>query len=397
MIGGIGLGLGYISPVSTLIKWFPDRRGMATGMAIMGFGGGAMIGSPLASMLMNYFETPTSVGVWQTFVVLGAGYFVYMMAGAFTYRVPPHGWKPEGWTQPLAKNAMITHGNVHLRDVHKTPQFWLIWAVLMLNVSAGIGVIGIASPMLQEVFGGGLIGSPDLGFAALDTAQKAAIADVAAGFLALLSLFNIAGRLMWASLSDHLGRKMTYFCFFGVGMVLYALVPTFAHWGSKALFVGAFCVILSMYGGGFATVPAYLADMFGTQFVGAIHGRLLTAWSTAGIVGPVVVNYIREFNKAAGVPTDRLYDATMYVLVGFLVVGFICNALVRPVAPKWFMSDSEVAALRKSQGFEVADGDAFGIGRGGFDLKTALAWAAVGLPMMWGVWKTLQSAVKIFG
>ncbi len=397
VIGGIGLGLGYISPVSTLIKWFPDRRGMATGMAIMGFGGGAMIGSPLASMLMNYFETPTSVGVWQTFVVLAAVYFVYMMAGAFTYRVPPHGWKPEGWTPPPAKNAMITRGNVHLRDVLKTPQFWLIWAVLMLNVSAGIGVIGIASPMLQEVFGGALIGQPELGFAALDTAQKAAIADVAAGFLALLSLFNIAGRLMWASLSDHLGRKVTYFCFFGVGIVLYALVPTFAHLGSKALFVGAFCVILSMYGGGFATVPAYLADMFGTQFVGAIHGRLLTAWSTAGIVGPVVVNYIREFNKAAGVPTDRLYDATMYVLVGFLVVGFLCNALIRPVAPKWFMSDSEVAALRKSQGSGAAEGDSFGIGRGGFDAKTALAWAAVGLPMMWGAWKTLQSAVKIFG
>ena len=293
VIGGIGLGLGYISPVSTLVKWFPDRRGMATGMAIMGFGGGAMIGSPLANMLMNTFKTPDSVGVWQTFLVMAAGYFVFMMAGAFGYRVPPVGWRPEGWTPPAANDAMITTGQVHLKDAHKTPQFWLIWAVLCLNVSAGIGIIGMASPMLQEIFGGALIGKPELGFTQLDASQKTAIAGIAAGFAGLISLFNIAGRFFWASLSDRIGRKATYFCFFVIGIICYASAPTFAHMGSKALFVGAFCIILSMYGGGFATVPAYLADMFGTQFVGAIHGRLLTAWSTAGIVGPVVVNYIR--------------------------------------------------------------------------------------------------------
>jgi MFS family permease len=397
IIGGVGLGLGYISPVSTLIKWFPDRRGMATGMAIMGFGGGAMIGSPLAALLMSYFKTPSSVGVWQTFVVMGLGYFVYMIAGAFGYRVPPHGWRPDGWTPPKTANAMITSGNVHLKDAHKTPQFWLIWAVLCLNVSAGIGVIGMASPMLQEVFGGSLLGKPELGFAQLDVSQKTAIAGIAAGFAGLLSLFNIAGRFFWASLSDKIGRKMTYFAFFGLGIALYASAPSFAHMGSKALFVSAFCIILSMYGGGFATVPAYLADMFGTQFVGAIHGRLLTAWSTAGIVGPVVVNYIREFNKSAGVPADRLYDVTMYILAGFLVAGFICNALIRPVDQKWMMKDDDVAKLQAASALPSGPIGGQGIGLGGIDAKTALAWLAVGIPLAWGVWKTLESALKIFG
>ena len=397
VIGGIGLGLGYISPVSTLVKWFPDRRGMATGMAIMGFGGGAMIGSPLANNLMNYFKSPTSVGVFETFIVMAAVYFVFMTAGAFGYRVPPAGWRPDGWTPPVQKDDMITTGHVHLKDAHKTPQFWLIWAVLCLNVSAGIGIIGMASPMLQEIFGGSLIGKPELGFAQLDASQKTSIAGIAAGFAGLISLFNIAGRFFWASLSDRIGRKTTYFIFFALGIALYASAPTFAHMGSKVLFVSAFCIILSMYGGGFATVPAYLADMFGTQFVGAIHGRLLTAWSTAGIIGPVVVNYIREFNKSAGVPADRLYDVTTYILAGMLVVGFICNALVRPVAAKWFMKDEEVAALQaKASALPSGPVGSHGIGLGGFDGKAALAWLAVGVPIGWGVWITLQSALKIF-
>ena len=397
VIGGIGLGLGYISPVSTLVKWFPDRRGMATGMAIMGFGGGAMIGSPLANILMNNFKTAGSVGVWQTFVAMAAIYFVFMMAGAFAYRIPPAGWVPEGWIAAEHSNAMITTGNVHLDNAHKTPQFWLIWAVLCLNVSAGIGVIGMASPMLQEIFGGSLVGKPELGFAALDAGQKTAIAGIAAGFAGLLSLFNIGGRFFWASMSDKIGRKMTYFIFFGLGVALYALAPTFAHIGSRALFVLAFGIILSMYGGGFATVPAYLADMFGTQFVGAIHGRLLTAWSTAGIVGPVVVNYIREFNKSAGVPADKLYDFTMYILAGFLVLGFLCNAMIRPVAPKFFMSEAEVAALQAKARAKDAAGahGSFGIGLGGLDAKAALAWTAVGIPILWGVWLTVVSAIRI--
>jgi MFS family permease len=398
VIGGIGLGLGYISPVSTLIKWFPDHRGMATGFAIAGFGGGAMIGAPLANLLINYFKTPTDVGVWQTFATMGVIYFVFMMIGAFAYRVTPSGWQPDGWTPPSEKKTMITEHHVHLNDAHKTPQFWLIWWVLCLNVSAGIGVIGMASPMLQEIFAGKLIGVPDLGFNQLDATQKATIAGIAAGFAGLISLFNIGGRVFWASLSDYIGRKNTYFCFFLLGIALYASAPTFAQMGSKLFFVGAFCIILSMYGGGFATVPAYLADMFGTQFVGAIHGRLLTAWSTAGIIGPVVVNYLREFQLAAGVPRDKLYDSTMYVLCAMLVAGLICNYLIKPVNPKWNMSPEEVAKLQaaSAKSESAIQHGSFGIGRGGVDLKAALFWLFVGVPLAWGIYKTLESAVKIF-
>ena len=398
VIGGVGLGLGYISPVSTLIKWFPDHRGMATGFAIAGFGGGAMIGAPLANLLINYYKSPTSVGVWETFATMGVIYFVFMMIGAFAYRVSPVGWQPDGWTAPAKANAMISQNNVHLNDAHKTPQFWLIWGVLCLNVSAGIGVIGMASPMLQEIFAGKLIGMPDVGFNALTIEQKAAIAAIAAGFAGMLSLFNIGGRVFWASLSDYIGRKNTYFCFFLLGIALYALAPTFASMGSKLLFVGAFCIILSMYGGGFATVPAYLADMFGTQFVGAIHGRLLTAWSTAGIIGPVVVNYIREFQLAAGVPRDQLYNTTMYILCAMLVAGLICNFLIKPVDPKWNMSPEELAKLQAAGAKREAglQHGSFGIGRGGLDVKAFLFWAFVGVPLAWGVWKTLESAVKIF-
>jgi MFS family permease len=397
VIGGVGLGLGYISPVSTLIKWFPDRRGMATGMAIMGFGGGAMIGAPLANILINYFKTPTSVGVWETFVALGVIYFVFMMIGAFAYRVTPAGWQPDGWTPPSEKKSMISEHNVHLDNAHKTPQFWLIWSVLCLNVSAGIGVIGMASPMLQEIFAGKLIGMPNLTFGQLSADQKVAIAGIAAGFAGLLSLFNIGGRFFWASLSDYIGRKNTYYTFFVLGIVLYASAPIFAAMGSKLLFVLGFGIILSMYGGGFATVPAYLADMFGTQFVGAIHGRLLTAWSTAGIIGPVVVNYIREFQLAAGVPRDQLYNTTMYILCAMLVAGLICNYLVKPVNPKWHMSEAEVAKLQaaSAKGNAAIQHGSFGIGKGGLDLSAALFWLFVGIPLAWGVWQTLVSAAKI--
>jgi MFS family permease len=402
-IGGIGLGLGYISPVSTLIKWFPDRRGMATGMAIMGFGGGAMIGSPLANRLMQAYATPHSVGVWETFITLGVIYAAFMLGGAFGYRLPPAGWRPEGWTPPDAGKAMITTNHVHLRDAIKTPQFWLIWLVLCLNVSAGIGVLGMASPMLQEIFAGSLIRHPEVSFLDLNGEQKKAVATIAAGFTGLLSLFNIAGRFFWASLSDRIGRKMTYFVFFALGIALYASAPTFAHHGSQALFVAAFGIILSMYGGGFATVPAYLADMFGTQFVGAIHGRLLTAWSMAGIFGPTLVTYIREAQINAGVPRARVYDFTLYILAGFLVLGFICNALVRPVAERWHMKPEEVAALQaKARDATAKDATAkdaaagAGIGTGGLDAKAALAWAAVGLPMAWGMYITVQTAAALF-
>jgi MFS family permease len=396
VIGGVGLGLGYISPVSTLVKWFPDRRGMATGMAIMGFGGGAMIGAPLADLLMNYFKTPTSVGVWETFIAMAVIYFVFMTIGAFRYRLPPVGWRPDGWAPPSEKKSMITEHQVHLNDAHKTPQFWLVWWVLCLNVSAGIGVIGMASPMLQEIFAGNLIGLPGVKFNALDVSQKAQIATIAAGFAGLLSLFNIGGRFFWASLSDYIGRKNTYYTFFILGIVLYALAPTFANIGSKAAFVLSFGIILSMYGGGFATVPAYLADLFGTQFVGAIHGRLLTAWSAAGIIGPVVVNYLREFQLAAGVPRDKLYDSTMYILCAMLIAGLICNYLIKPVASKWFMSEADVAKLQAaSAGATAGQSGSFGIGKGGLDAKAAMFWLFVGIPLAWGVYRTLLSAAKI--
>ena len=276
IIGGVGLGLGYISPVSTLVKWFPDRRGMATGMAIMGFGGGAMIGAPLADLLMNYFKGATSVGVWETFVAMGAIYFVFMMIGAFRYRLPPVGWRPEGWTPPSETKSMISQHHVRLDDAHKTPQFWLIWWVLCLNVSAGIGVIGMASPMLQEIFAGRL---PSVGFNALDTAQKAQIAAIAAGFAGLLSLFNIGGRFLLGVAVEEYRPQEHLLHVLPAGHRALCGGADLCSGGLKALFVLAFCIILSMYGGGFATVPAYLADMFGTQFVGAIHGRLLTAWA----------------------------------------------------------------------------------------------------------------------
>ncbi len=399
VLGGVGLGLGYISPVSTLIKWFPDRRGMATGMAIMGFGGGAMIGAPLADMLMKRFATPASVGVWQTFLVLALGYFVFMMAGALGYRVPPGGWKPAGWAPPEASQgqAMVTRRNVHLSKAWRTPQFWMIWGVLCMNVSAGIGVLAMASPMLQEVFGGRLIGV-ELGINELSAEQKAKIAAIAAGFTGLLSLFNIVGRFFWASLSDRIGRKATYTVFFLLGIVLYASVPGAGRLGQIALFVAIFCVILSMYGGGFATVPAYLADMFGTQMVGAVHGRLLTAWSTAGVIGPVLINYLRDAQLEHGVAKAAAYDVTMYILAGLLFVGLICNLLVRPVAEKHFMTDEELAAERKrardtSATPVVADTGPAG---GGLSATAAVAWLAVGVPILWGMWVTLQKALVLF-
>ena len=402
VIGGIGLGLGYISPVSTLIKWFPDHRGMATGMAIMGFGGGAMIGAPLADMLMNTFRTANSIGVWQTFVVMGAIYFVFMIGGAFGYRVPPAGWQldagtPRANTPRADKTAMITTGQVDYRNAPKTAQFWLLWAVLCLNVSAGIGVIGMASPMLQEIFGGSLIGLPDVAFTALDDGQRRAVAALAAGFAGLLSLFNIAGRIFWASLSDKIGRKTTYVIFFALGIALYAGAPWTVHLGTEAFFVLCLAIIVSMYGGGFATIPAYLADIFGTQFVGAIHGRLLTAWSIAGIIGPVVINYIREAQIAAGVPRDQVYDFTMYILAAMLGLGLACNMLVRPLASRWFMTNQELAALHGG-GHPGADEirGSFGIGRGRLDMPAAFAWLAVGLPILWGGWITLASALALF-
>jgi len=399
VIGGIGLGLGYISPVSTLIKWFPDKRGMATGMAIMGFGGGAMVGAPLATTLMGHFATGQDVGVWQSFMVMAAIYFVFMTAGALAYRVPPTGWKPAGWTpvQKKAGSGMITDRHVHVSVAWRTPQFVLIWLVLCLNVSAGIGILGMASPLLQEVFGGKLLGN-ELSFSELNAGQLAQIAAIAAGFTGLLSLFNIGGRFFWASFSDYIGRKNTYFAFFALGVALYALIPNMGHIGNVALFVAAFCIILSMYGGGFSTVPAYLADLFGTQMVGAIHGRLLTAWAAAGVLGPVLITYLREYQLALGVERSAAYDITLYILAGLLVLGFICNALVRPVADKYFMTESELAAERALSHDKGADGSQVLEWSAAPASKplVVVAWLVVGIPLAWGIWITLQKTAVLF-
>jgi MFS family permease len=407
VIGGIGLGLGYISPVSTLIKWFPDRRGMATGMAIMGFGGGAMIGSPLATKLMTYFSTPTSVGVWQTFVVLAVIYTVFMLCGSLGYRVPPLGWKPAKWVPPVTKqNTMIATRHVHLNNAHKTPQFWLLWIVLCMNVSAAIGIIGAAAPMLQETFGGALIGQAGVGFDEIkkDAVLTAAAASVGAGFVGLISIFNIFGRFAWATSSDKLGRKRTYYIFFILGVLMYCTATYVAGFKSLALFVGSFCVIASMYGGGFATIPAYLADMFGTQFVGAIHGRLLTAWSTAGILGPVVVNYMHDTRLEAGVPFDQIYGPIFLTLAGLLVVGFIANWLIKPVAEKYYMTDAELElehqlahekSLAANGGKSVASTEVT-LKPASHPVLTAFVWALVLIPIGYGVWSTLQKAWILF-
>jgi MFS family permease len=327
VLGGFGLGIGYISPVSTLIRWFPDRPGMATGMAIMGFGGGAFIASPLSVWLMRQFSTATHVGVAETFIVLGIVYFCFMMAGAAMVRLPQEGWRPAGYAPPAQPKKLITDKNVFVYQALKTPQFWLIWWVLCLNVTAGIGVLGQASAMSQEMFPG-----------------KVTV-TAAAGFVGLMSLFNMGGRFFWASVSDYLGRKSTYFVFFVLGIILYSAVPYTGEAGNVALFVLCFCIIISMYGGGFATVPAYLRDMFGTRYVGAIHGMLLTAWSMAGIFGPVLVNYIRQYNVDHGVAKADAYDVTMYVMAVLLIVGFFCNLFVKAVDERHHMKHDEADAM----------------------------------------------------
>jgi len=322
VLGGCGLGIGYISPVSTLIKWFPDRPGMATGLTIMGFGGGALIGAPLSVLLLAHFKTPTSNGVLETFVTMGVIYFMYMMIGVYAVREPEPGWKPAGWIAPAPPKQLTTTAIVAVDMAWRTPQFWLLWGVLCVNVTAGIGVLGQASPMIQEVFTGRVTPA------------------AAAGFVGLLGLFNMGGRFVWAAASDYIGRRNTYMVFFLLGILLYSMVPTLGHLGSIPLFVAAFCIILSMYGGGFATIPAYLRDMFGTYQVGAIHGRLLTAWSVAGVLGPVLVNYLRQYQIDNGVPKAQAYSITMYIMCGLLLIGFLCNFAMRAVDEKYYYRGS---------------------------------------------------------
>jgi MFS family permease len=317
VLGGIGLGLGYISPVSTLVKWFPDRPGMATGMAIMGFGGGALIGSPLAQELMETFARMAGqgTGARDALLAMAALYSVFMIFGAVLVRVPAPGWAPKGYQPPaVSKNAMITTASVSVDTAWRTPQFWLLWTVLCMNVSAGIGILGRAADMSQEMFGVG--------------------AAIGAGFTGLLSLFNMGGRFVWSSVSDVIGRRRVYCIYFLLGGILYALLPWTQQTQNKFLFVVFTAVIISMYGGGFATIPAYLRDMFGTHHVGAIHGRLITAWSMAAVIGPLLINGLYDRRVAAGVDRAVAYNNTFYLMCALLLAGLVANLLVRPVDPR---------------------------------------------------------------
>jgi MFS family permease len=393
---GIGQGLGYITPVSTLIKWFPDRRGMATGFAILGYGGGAMIGAPLAVWLMSEFAHDGVPGVTPALILMGVVYFIYMGAGAMGFRVVPSGWRLIGWTPPASDHAksMITQSNVHLNTTWKTPQFWLIWGVLCLNVTAGIAVISMASPMLQDVFGAKLLGVDTT--ATLSAAQRAAIVAAAAGLVGLISLFNALGRIFWASLSDKIGRKNMYYTIFVLGIALYCLLPTWGHLGLPTLFVLSVCIILSMYGGGFATVPAYLADIFGTQMVGAIHGRLITAWSVAGVIGPALIAGLRQFEIDHGVAHNLVYDVTLYVMVFLLFCGLVCNFFVKPVDKRHWMTEEQLAHERALQRENRISAGAELAARGSFGAAGVLAWLAVGIPFCVGLFIALQKAAALF-
>jgi len=396
VICGIGQGLGYITPVSTLIKWFPDRRGMATGFAILGYGGGAMIGAPLAVWFMGQFPTNGVPGVTPALIGLGVIYFIFMAAGAFGFRVSPSGWRPTGYTPSMSSKStgMITRSNVHLETSWRTPQFWLIWGVLCLNVTAGIGVISMASPMLQDIFGAKLLGVDTI--ANITAAQKAAIAASAAGLVGLISLFNALGRIFWASLSDKIGRKNMYYTIFILGIVVYCLLPTWGHLGLATLFVLSICVILSMYGGGFSTVPAYLADIFGPQMVGAIHGRLITAWSVAGVAGPALIAGLRQFEIDHGVPHNLVYDITLYIMAALLFGGLVCNFFVKPVDEKHHMTDDELARERALLREDQVTASAETAARGSFGIVGVLAWLAVGIPFLIGLYIALEKAAALF-
>jgi MFS family permease len=372
VIGGIGLGIGYISPVSTLIKWFPDRPGLATGMAIMGFGGGAMIASPLSSTLLGWYDSSydTATGlasgsaVAKLFVTLGLVYLVVMLFGAWLVRVPADGWAPRGFDPSTAKKkALVTTESVSANNAVRTPQFWLLWVVLFCNVTAGIGILEQAAPMIQDFF--------------RDGQDSTVAAAAAAGFVGFLSLCNMAGRFVWSSTSDVVGRKNIYVLYLGVGIVLYATLALGGS-GSTVLFVVLAGFILSFYGGGFATIPAYLRDLFGTFQVGAIHGRLLTAWSAAGVAGPLIVNGFLDARGEPGALTAADYRPALLTMVGVLAVGFVANLLVRPVASRFHEPHSTEPTAE------------------GVTPLAVVAWLVVGIPLVYGVYETVVKASALF-
>lgn len=344
LIGGIGLGIGYISPVSTLMKWFPDRPGLATGLAIMGFGGGALIASPASNSLMSYFgggseTSQLANGLPQTFLTLAILYLIVIALGAYAIRLPHPDWRPKGYDHTKAVDKpMQTKGSVSADRAIRTPQFWLLWVVLFTNVTAGIGILENAAPMISDYF-------PHIA------------AGAAAGFVGLLSLTNMGGRFVWSTVSDWIGRKNIYMIYLGVGLLMYLTIATLGA-SSMVVFVLAALIILSFYGGGFATIPAYLRDMFGVYQVGAIHGRLLTAWSAAGIAGPLIVNMVVESQASRGLEGQDLYQLSLYIMAGVLAVGFIANFLIRPVAEKNFVDPAVVEAKIEADRQAVLDAEA---------------------------------------
>jgi MFS family permease len=366
VVGGCGLGIGYITPVSTLIKWFPDRRGLATGLAIMGFGGGAMVASPLSERLMSWLSGPDSAGVAETFVVLGMLYLPCMLAGAFAFRLPPGQAARDAAAAQAGSST--TGGSMQASEAMATRSFWCLWLVLFCNVTAGIGILDVASPMIQKMF-------PDK----IDPA-------LAAGFVGLLSLFNLVGRLGWSSLSDKLGRKPSYMLYLGLGICLYLVAPWIARANLLGVFVLVMAVIMSLYGGVFSTIPAYLSDVFGTGFVSSIHGRLLTAWSCAGIAGPAIVNFVYAGQTSAGVAEARSYDWALWMVAGLVVVGFIANLMVKRMVD----SSPPVAVATSLSHAHFHGGDG-----GHSRVWVVMAWLLVLGPLGWGVSMTLVKATRL--
>ena len=393
VIGGIGLGIGYISPVSLLIKWFPDRRGMATGLAIMGFGGGAIIGAPLANYFMySLFGTANDPAIWASFMVLGVIYAAYMTVGSFCYRLPPLNWLPPGYSPPQVNSKVTQLDSVPVTRALHTPQFWLLWLVILLSVTSGIGILGLASNMIQEIFGGDLIGLNGTTFLSLTPEERASTASIGAGFIGLLSLGNIIGRIFWSSLSDWLGRRLVFFIIFGVGAIMYLSVPLLSSFGIKFLFVFACFISITIYGGAFATIPAYIADLFGTQFVGAIHGRLLTAWSVAGLVGTFLIPYIHRIKISDGMTQIGAYSFTLYAISAIMSLGLLANWLIKPVNEKHHLTKLEWAEIEKLHHHPKSDKGDHSHGIDGGKLlrpMVVFAWSLVLIPLLCGLWFTL--------
>lgn len=387
VIGGVGLGIGYISPVSTLMKWFPERPGLATGMAIMGFGGGALLASPLSNRLMSLYDpsySPTTAGSFAdgraltlTFLTLGAGYLVLMLIGVALMRLP------QGFGDESTAAHRPGHGGSLVRagTALRTPQFWLLWTVLFCNVTAGIGILEQAAPMIQDFF--------------RENGTSAVTAAAAGGFVGVLSLANMAGRFAWSSLSDVIGRKWTYTGYLGVGLVAYAALALVGS-SSTVVFIVLAVVIISFYGGGFATVPAYLKDLFGTLEVGAIHGRLLTAWAAAGVAGPLIINTVLDAAGEPGTMTAGDYRPALFTMVGVLAVGLVANLLIRPVDSRH--TDAEAARTAQAHADDRARASTTGAQTGAATTSPViltLAWLAVGLPLAYGLWFTVERASRL--